>query len=179
MSHEVGHADVNSDPTQSRDPTDASDGASAEQFLSEMEKIRKAQKTENKKEKQKASSSDEDEDDGESDEEGKKRSNNNDTTSSGGGKYKQKLEAARKDGEEPYGGYKYKPPKERRSSLNDSSEPSDDVMEQIRIRREQDMQKAMRARKKNVEKRKAFGDQVKSVLAYLPFRTSHLTGFEN
>lgn len=53
-----------------------------------------------------------------------------------------------------------------------------DVFAQVRTRRQEDLLKASRARKKNKEKKKAFGDQIKGVLAYLPFRTSHLSGFE-
>jgi hypothetical protein len=53
-----------------------------------------------------------------------------------------------------------------------------DVFSQVRTRRQEDLLKAARTRKKTKEKKKAFGDQIKGVLAYLPFRTSHLSGFD-
>jgi transcription elongation factor len=105
------------------------------------------------------------------------------------GRYKQKLEAARQESAEPdntgyrYPGYKAR----RRESLSAEDEPSStpapavpagDVFSQVRTRRQEDLLKAARTRKKTKEKKKAFGDQIKGVLAYLPFRTSHLSGFD-
>jgi hypothetical protein len=106
------------------------------------------------------------------------------------GKYKQKLEEARRetvtesDPSYKYPGYKAR----RRASLSAeeppavptpaSAGPSGDVFSQVRTRRQEDLLKASRARKKTKEKKKAFGDQIKGVLAYLPFRTSHLSGFD-
>jgi len=105
------------------------------------------------------------------------------------GKYKQKLEEARRAADEPDPGYKYPGYKaRRRESLSADETPvvpapadppsSGDVFSQVRTRRQEDLLKAARTRKKTKEKKKAFGDQIKGVLAYLPFRTSHLSGFD-
>lgn len=106
------------------------------------------------------------------------------------GKYKQKVEEGRRApttetaSSYQYPGYKAR----RRASLSGDeapaepasapADPSGDVFSQVRTRRQEDLLKAARARKKTNEKKKAFGDQIKGVLAYLPFRTSHLSGFD-
>jgi len=55
---------------------------------------------------------------------------------------------------------------------------STDPLAQARAQRQEDLLKAAQARRKTKEKKKAFGEQLKGVLSYLPFRTSHLAGFD-
>lgn len=139
-----------------------------DQFLAEMAKIRQDQQSEGGAVQQNAH-----------------ETNSNPTS----GKYKQRLTEARRESDED-DGYKYPGYKARRRASLDEDEPpvvsssapspsGGDVFAQVRTRRQEDLLKAARTRKKTKEKKKRFGDQIKGVLAYLPFGTSHLSGFDN
>jgi len=105
-----------------------------------------------------------------------------------GGKYKGKMQQALQApnvGDDGDSSYKYPGYKNRQRASFDSAplSPSpnpeaSDPLAQARAQRQEDLLKAAQARRKTKEKKKAFGEQLKGVLSYLPFRTSHLAGFD-